>query len=394
MTATTNERMTQCYGLVPAMGSYGQVTDTLILAGTLVALDSDGRATPYVQTTDGSASDNVVGVAKAMFDNRATAPEGGADDALTCEVAFGQYDFGYTGTAPTPGTSVMWGVDNQTVSISSTTTVGGGTRGIVGYCIAVDTAAGTCRVLLGPAITAQIVIAASEASQLDTAQGDITDLETAVGTYGGGEDISTDLAAVVAEVGDYASTGEEADVATGLLAVEADLLSAACEVPIPLGSLKWNTGAAIAAFVDNTTDGYTASSTECFGIRFNDSTAPRLVAQGSVDIPADADDTAAVVLHAKGFRVGSADAAMVLTVTAFAQPTGAEYDADEDAGGSTTAFDGATKVVTDETKSFAAGVLPAGSTVSFSVTPDAALDGDDFVLTGLRLVYTRALRAA
>ena len=174
--------------------------------------------------------------------------------------------------------------------------------------------------------------------------------------------------------------------------VEAELTSlVTAEKEIPLGTLRLSTGAAIAAFADNTTDGFEFVDSECLGIRWNDSGSSRITVAGQVDIPADADDTAAVVLHAKGFRVGSADAAMVLTVTAFAQPTGAEYDADADAGGSSTAFDGATKVVTDETLTFAAGVLPAGAGVSFSLVPDAALDGDDFVLTGLRLTYTRSL---
>ena len=174
--------------------------------------------------------------------------------------------------------------------------------------------------------------------------------------------------------------------------VEAELTSlVTAQKEIPLGSLRLSSGAAIAAFADNTTDGFEFVDSECLGIRWNDSGSSRITVVGQVDIPADAADAAAVVLHAKGFRVGSADTTMVLTVTAFAQSTGAAYDADADAGGSSTAFDGATKVVTDETLTFAAGVLPAGAGVSFSLVPDAALDADDFVLTGLRLTYTRSL---
>lgn len=221
----------------------------------------------------------------------------------------------------------------------------------------------------------------------------ITLVET---NYTGGANEQANIGAGLLQAETDVDALQSADTAldTRVDALEVDAASTLCEVPIPLGSLRLSTGADIGTFVDNTTDGFTASSTECFGIRWNNDTAARIVVQGSVDIPADADDTAAVVLHAKGFRVGAADAAMVGTVTAFAQPTGAEFDADADAGGSTTAFNGATKVVTDETLSFVAGVLPAGSTVSFSFTPDAALDGDDFVLTGLRLVYTRVPRAS
>jgi hypothetical protein len=202
--------------------------------------------------------------------------------------------------------------------------------------------------------------------------------------------------------------GAEADAATGLLqaedditaleaavtAIETDLESAADEIVVPLGSLRWNTGAAIAAFADNTTDGFELSGSECLGIRWNNDTAPRITVAGEFHVPSDWDDTAAIALHFEGFRVGEADAAMVLTVTAFAQEVGDAYTADADAGGDTTAFNGATTVITDETLDFAAGVLPAGSKVSFTAVADAALDDDDFVLTGIKLVGTRKMRTA
>jgi len=162
------------------------------------------------------------------------------------------------------------------------------------------------------------------------------------------------------------------------------------EIWVQLKDLTWDTGAAIAPFVDNTTDGFTAASTESQGIRWNNSTAPRLVAAGEFHVPTSWDDTAGITMHFQGCRIGAADAAMVGTVTAFAQAVGTEFDADSDAGGNTTAFNGATKVITDETLAFAAGVLPAGAKVSFTFTPDAALDGDDFILTGIRIVGTVA----
>jgi hypothetical protein len=237
------------------------------------------------------------------------------------------------------------------------------------------------------------------------AETDITALEDAVGTYGGGNDLATDLAAAETDitaledaVGTYAGENDVAtDLAAALVsitAIETDLESAADEVVVPLGSLRWNTGAAIAAFADNTTDGFELSGSECLGIRWNNDTAPRITVAGEFHVPSDWDDTAATALHFEGFRVGSADAAMVLTVTAFAQEVGDAYTADADAGGDTTAFDGATTVITDETLDFAAGVLPAGSKVSFTAVADAALDGDDFVLTGIKLVGTRKMRTA
>jgi hypothetical protein len=350
MTATATERLTKDYGVVPCKGSFPQAANTLIYKGTFVSIDSAGRANPYAESSNGSASLNIVGVAAASFDNRTTAPEGGGAGSIITEVEYGVREFPYSGTAPTPG-CVLWAIDNQTVSIESACTAGGGTSGLVGYCVSVDTTAATCRVLLGPTVVGQIVIASGEASQLDTAQAQI-------------------------------------------LALQVDAESTLCEEGIRLGALRLNSGAAIGAFADNTTDGFSLVGSECHGIRWNNDTAARITLAGSFEMPADADDTAAVVMHFRGFRVGSADAAMVGTVTAFAQVVGAAYDADANAGGSTTAFDGATTVVTDETLSFAAGVLPAGSTVSFTFVPSAALDGDDFVLSGIRVVYTRAMRVA
>jgi hypothetical protein len=381
MTATTTERLTKDYGDLPHVGTLPQAANTLILKGTLVSRDSSGRANPYAETTDGSASLPIQGVAQETFDNRTTAPEGGGAGAINCELEYGVREFLYTGSTPVPG-STMFAVDNQTVNLSSTTTAGGGTRGIAGYAVAVNTTNTTVRLLVGPHITGQIVIAASEAAQLDQAQLDIDALELELGDYTGGG-------------------GAEADVATGLVQAETDVAalqvdaeSAACEVVVPLGSLRLSTGAAVAAFADNTTDGFQLTGSEALGIRWNDSGSSRITVAGSFEMPADADDTAAVTLHFKGFRDGAADAAMVLTVTLFAQEIGDAYTADTNAGGSSTAFNGATTVITDETLAVLAGVLPAGATVNFTAVPDAALDGDDFVLTGVKAVYTRALRAS
>ena len=162
------------------------------------------------------------------------------------------------------------------------------------------------------------------------------------------------------------------------------------KVHVPLGSLTWNTGAAIAPFVDNTTDGYELTGSECRSVRWNNNTAPRITVLGSFVVPEDADNAVATKLHFRGFRVGAADAAMVLTVALYAQATGDAYDADTSVGGNTTAFNGSTKVITDETLDVAAGALPAGAVVTFTAVADAALDGDDFGLVDVYLEYTKA----
>lgn len=202
--------------------------------------------------------------------------------------------------------------------------------------------------------------------------------------------------------------GAEASLAAGVLqaetdiaaleaavdALEVDAESAAAELVVPLGSLRASTGAALPAFADGSADGFSLVGNECLGIRWNDTGGSRATVAGEAHIPADWDDAAAITLHFEGFRVGAADAAMVGTVTLFAQEVGDAYTADTDAGGSTTAFNGATNTITDETLAVLAGVLPAGSKVSFTFVPDAALDGDDFVLTGIKFVGTRKMRAA
>jgi hypothetical protein len=204
---------------------------------------------------------------------------------------------------------------------------------------------------------------------------------------GGGAEAS--LAAGVLQAEDDITALE---AAVGALKVDAE--SAAAELVVPLGSLRASTGDAIPAFTDNTTDGFSLVGSECLGIRWNDSGSTRATVAGEAHIPADWDDAKAITLHFEGFRVGEVNADMVGTVTLFAQEIGDAYNADADAGGSTTAFNGATNVITDETLAVSAGVLPAGSKVSFTFVPDAALDGDDFVLTGIRFVGTRKMRAA
>jgi hypothetical protein len=162
-------------------------------------------------------------------------------------------------------------------------------------------------------------------------------------------------------------------------------------VHVPIGSLCWNTGAAIAAFADNTTDGFELTGGEAKAVRWNNDTAPRITVCGSFVVPEDADNAVATELHFKGARIGALDTTMVLTVALFAQSTGDAYDADADAGGNTQAYAGSTKIITDNYLSLAAGVLPAGATASFTAVADAALDGDDFILTDIYLKYTKAV---
>ena len=333
MAATTTFRLTEFAGLKPTKGTLEQAANTLIIGGTIVTVDADGRADVV------TPGQNAVGVALADSDNRTTAPEGGAAGAVKCQVQYGVFGFDFVGAAPAPG-DVVYVVDNQTVSTDSDS----GTRGSAGYCS--ETIGSTCYVEFGPTVAGQIVIAATEAAQLDTAQADIDNLQT--------------------------------DVAMG-------------RIDIPLGSARLAVGTAPGAFDDGKADGFVV--TEGIMYRWNvSSTTPIWF---DVALPPELDDAAAVEVHALCSREGADDETVVLTVGAYFQTAGAAYDADENAGGaSTPAIAGATKVITETVATIAAGDVPAGPCkLSISLVPSVALDTDDLNLHALWIEHARTLTA-
>lgn len=210
-----------------------------------------------------------------------------------------------------------------------------------------------------------------------------------------GDAASVDAVFAIAQPSGYPATAvpniyTDIDTAqTNITALLTDSTSAQAMIDIPITSWT-NGGAPLVAFGDGSADGLALVDSEVVGIRFNDTGGTRAVLAVTVPMPQDLDDSAAVVFHALGFRVGAADATMVLTVGAFFQTVAAAHTADATCGGSTTAFDGATTVVTEETLSIAAADVPAAPcALTLTVTPDAALDGDDFVLVATWLEYTR-----
>ncbi len=237
---------------------------------------------------------------------------------------------------------------------------------------------------------------ASVAVGLVQAETDIGALETAVGTYGGLADLSTDVAAALSSITDLETAvgtyGGGDDLSADVAALLVDASSAADRLVLPLGAFRLSTGDAIPAFADGSADGFTPTESKAQGIRWNDDGTAIIMSEGQ--IPADWDDAVALTLHCEGARVGAADGTTTLTVTLYESPVGSAYDVDADAGGSTTAFDGSTTVVTDETLTVAAGALRAGKKFSITITPDANLDSDDFILTSVYLVGTRVPRVA
>lgn len=151
-------------------------------------------------------------------------------------------------------------------------------------------------------------------------------------------------------------------------------------IPVPLGALRLSTGAAVPAFNDGVADGFELTDSEALGLRINPNSTTTFAV--TVPMPSNLDDGQDLTLHLTGFRVGAADVTAAVTVGAFFHTVGAAHTADVDAGGATTAFDGATTIVTDETLTIAAADVPAAPcdlTLTFTVT--AALDADDLALT-------------
>lgn len=180
------------------------------------------------------------------------------------------------------------------------------------------------------------------------------------------------------------------DVSAAVDALEVDALSAQKMVHVPLGNFfVYSTGAAIIPFNDGVADGIDPTA-ESIGYKFNVASTAKIAA--SVPLPNDLDDAAAVVVHVLGFRVGASDVTAALTVGAFFRVPGAAFSADADAGGDTDAFAAATTVVSEVTRSIAAGDVPAApASLLLTLVPTAALDADDLVVTEVWLEYTGKL---
>lgn len=401
MTAATRTQTPDSFGPVPVLGTYPVAADTLIYKGCMVALDGNGRA---VNAADDGNGYDVIGWARQEVDNRTTASSGGGAGALNVDVDFGVVEYAYTGTAPKPR-EIVFCADNVTVAVSSTSAVSG-YRGAVGVVTQVDTTNTLARVFINPDVTAMINSGVQDLETLLDDYGSGT--ATAYADGGGAEadaaagliQAESDISDLETELGDYTGGGgAEADVATGVVqaetdiaALEADALSAQAFIPIPLNAIRLATGAALPAYSDGV-DGLTLQDSEAFGIRFNDGVHTAMAV--SVPMPPDLDATADVVVHALGFRIGSADADAALAIGAFFQTVAAAHTADADAGGNTTAFDQATTIVSEETVTLALADVPAAPcALTLTLQSHTTLDADDMVLVGLWLEYTRALRTS
>lgn len=327
MSSTTTYRDTEYAGPAPTRGTYPAAANKLFPKGTIVQRDASGRAVPGA---DGNGFP-AVGVSNATYNNLTGAPDGaGANDAIDVEVLSGVFGFDYDGS-PLPGETV-WVKDNQTVSDDSDSDA----RGVAGVCAEVRN--GQCYVWMGPGLAALF--------------SDDSAVEAAVTT------LQDEIAARVPMI------------------------------DFPIGAARiYSTGVIGGAFNDGVADGIDPTA-EGFGWRFNVASTAAIVL--SAPLPPDMDDGEDVIVHVQGYRVGSADTTAAVTVGAFFRVAGAAFSADATAGGATTAFDGATTVVTDETVTLAAADVLAGpGTLLLTLVPTAALDADDLVITAVYATYTK-----
>lgn len=192
------------------------------------------------------------------------------------------------------------------------------------------------------------------------------------------------IAGICTEVGTVNGVSQ-AFTFVGPLAIAAALASLDI-VTIALNAFRVDDGTAVPAFSNGVADGFQLTDSEALSIRFNDAVGDVL----AVTIPLVKVDGQDIVLHAQGFRVGAADADAALTVAAFFHSVGEAHTADADAGGTTTAFDGATTIITEETLTLAAADVPPGPcSLTLTITP-ANLDSDDLCLLGLWLTGAKA----
>jgi len=206
-------------------------------------------------------------------------------------------------------------------------------------------------------------------------------------------------AASAISMGDAGTHTDQTDVEGGMQEIYQDLKSAQAIIQLPLGAWTEADGTALADFGDgaSTTPGWSAGD-EGFGIRWNNHANPDPIST-SVVIPPDLDDTKDVVMHVMGAKTGATEAdAVVWTIEAFNNVDAAEYDADADFGGDSSAMTGTANAKTcqEETLTLAAANV-AGSPCVLALTmqpKDGTLGTDDVIVLGTWLEYTRKLRTS
>jgi len=407
MTATTIERLTEFYGLVPARGTYPIAANTKILKGTLVGLDSAGRA---IAATTAATCVRVVGKASSTVNNLTGSELGGAAGATDLEVEHGIFNWMNSAAADEIAADdigkLCYAVDNQTVALTSD----GGTRQIAGLIVGFYY--GFPQVYTSPLVPVFHDVLTDLASTANAKGASLIGIED-VGTYftaatveAALQEIIADLAAVTAsnganmigfQDGGGKTLSATVDAALDELYVEATSTQGVIELPI--GNFCDADGD-YTKFADGGADGLTIVDAKAVALRFNnDANPPKMLT--SFGIPYDANITADMTLKFLVSKTGATNNAgntTTLVVEAFNQVAGALHDADGDYGGTTGAVvpDAPAKTTAVLSLTLALADLPAvGSGVSLTVKPtDGTLDTDDFIIHRAWVEYTRKPRTA
>lgn len=151
MSAATLERLTKSAGLTPARATHPVKANVKVLKGTIVCLDSAGRAMPGGTAASGCVT--AMGKASATINNLTGSELGGAagaaDVEIECGIHFWENSGGGDEIAADDVGLPCYVVDNQTVALTSDS----GAR-VVGGIITEVTAAGKVGVLMSPAASA------------------------------------------------------------------------------------------------------------------------------------------------------------------------------------------------------------------------------------------------
>jgi hypothetical protein len=349
------ERMTKFAGVIPSRGTFPIKANTRIFKGSMVGLDSSGRAMPAGLLAGGTVA--AVGKASATYDNRTGSELGGSAGAVNVEVEYGV--FGWKSAADADAIAaddvgkVCFVDDDQTVALTN----GTDTRGIAGYISEVRD--GQVYVWMGPHVAGQIVLAASEAAQLDTAQ-------------------------------------------TAIDALEVDAATANASFYVPLTSFLDADGDPLAKYAaDNVgTVGFNLADSEALNLRWNNYPSnPGVTILTQVALPRDLDDAEDMILEflcsKSGATVGDATQ---ITCAVFLTAAAALHDADADAGGDTDAMVGNATAKTTQllTRTIAAADVPAGAvSMTLKIFPKSGtIETDDFLLHAVRVRYTRKVQTA
>jgi len=342
MTDTTRGRTTKT--AMRSHGTYPIAANTLCLGGTIACVNASGETVPGAL----NAGFNAVGKYKAEYDNRTTAPYGGAAGALKADVDYQICAWSYNGRKPIKG-EVVFVYDNQSVSVDSNSSQ----RGIAGYVY--EVVGDEIYVSMGPDAVAQIVIASAVAADVVQAQADID-------------------------------------------ALQVDAATANAYISVPLTSFTNADATPLAKFASAGTPtlGLNIADSKALNIRWNNDVSPG-TALCQVALPPDVDDAAAMVLELLVSKSGATllDATKV-TVAAYIIAAGNLHDADTNCGGDTAAVvgDATAKTTTLLTRTIAAADVPASAkSLVFSLTP-SVLGTDDLMLHSVGIRYTRKIQTS